>query len=353
MPKLRLKIAIWSGPASSWGQTFLGDKSIDQRFARLTEVLDKARADWLDTSLGIENPDTPVLKIFVAPESTLIRSGNARAFDFDELRLEGEHFTKKFETLSRGLLLVPGTAVWKKPATPERMMKLEQRAEGAFRERTTEFYQHKWPDSPGSVHQDKAKTDVDAFQKKLVPLHAQPDTAFIGRSVSYIYHDGERRLKYYKQGEDKKGGNTTEIRDADKKMHRGAPPSEGKKGLAGIKFIPGHQDGRFTVELGGGRVVRCGVEVCVDHVQQQLKFSRDGQNLHLHFLVSDTTYLNKDYVAAEAGGYVVHACTNYALGDRGVSGLYDHAAKLIPANKEEKMLDSLLLYYARDLELPA
>lgn len=346
MGKIQLRIAIWSGQKSAWGKTFLGSATADNRLKRLAEVVGFARTQWLDVG---DSSGLPVLKIFVAPESTLTKSEEERAFAFSELQWKNARFTDAFVDLSQGLLLIPGTAIWKKPlvketpSTVESLEPVKLKHEGLLKEyhqRQLSYYKEKGYSESGQ--RDTANLGLRRLQKKLTTIQGRwsPSSTniYIARNVAYVYLDGKKLLKYYKQSEDKLNGKTQEVHAKDKDAH------------TDIKFIPGHQEGSFDVNLEEIGTLHCGLEICVDHTGGQLKFSEGGKNVHLQFLLSDVSYLNKNSLSVRPGGYLVHACTAASLDtERGVSGLYDDKGTWINTAEWHTMVDSELLCYSVEL----
>jgi hypothetical protein len=315
MGKILLRVAIWGGKNPS-GNLFDGQKlDLSQRVAALEDVVSKAR-EWLDVMEGIGGETLPELRIFVAPEYLLIKSSTAledeRAVSFDDFKLLQEE--SRLEKLSKGLLLIPGTVVWKKPAlrdggsegggsAPDRLEKLKEQSD-RYEERIKAYYKNR----SGSVT-FVATGEIESFEKKLGKLDkVDRSRAYIARNAAYVYYDGKLLLKYYKQSE-YRGKKTLELSSADRKLH----PKE-------IKFIRGYKEGLFKVELSKETIVRCGVEICADHPGQELKYSSTDGPLNLHFILSDQTANQKNSVAVGPGGYVVHASTSSDS-----SGLFNHA----------------------------
>lgn len=73
-----------------------------------------------------------------------------------------------------------------------------------------------------------------------------------------------------------------------------------------LAFIPGSY--KQCPEVGG---YRFGMEICFDHANAMLA-RRNVQPLHFHLVVSDWVDSSVGNMAMSAGGYFVHASTNYA-----------------------------------------
>ncbi len=343
MGKVRLRIVIWSGPKGAWGKPFLGAADPAYRLQRLTQVVGEARDQWLDKDVPSE---PPVLKMFVAPESLLVKSDDERAFALDELKWEQAPFPAVFTSLSQGLLLLPGTAIWKKPFVKgEQTRENYQQAHEKYAQKMPEYHerQMRFEGAQGlseNTQKYRANLSSDIFKKKLSTVDGQwqetdgARAVQIVRNVAYVYREGKRLLKYYKQGEDKLGKKTRELKDKDKQAH------------TDIKFIPGHKEGGFSVDVAGAGTLRCGLEICVDHASGHLKFSESGKDVHLQFLLSDQIRVRKDRLTMRDGGYLVHASTINAADH---SGLYDHAGNRAEPELNVKLVDSELLCYEREL----
>lgn len=343
MGKVRLRIVIWSGPKGAWGKPFLGPADPTQRLQRLTQVVGEARDQWLDKEVPSE---PPVLKMFVAPESLLVKSDDERAFAFDELKWENARFPEAFAALSQGLLLLPGTAIWKKPLVKgEQTRENHQKTQEQDTQRIPAYHERQMSHQgaqglSANTQQYRANLSSAIFTKKLSTVHGQwqesdgARAVQIVRNVAYVYREGKRLLKYYKQGEDKLGKKTRELKDKDKQSH------------TDIKFIPGHKEGGFAVDVAGAGTLRCGLEICVDHAGGQLKFSESGKDVDLQFLLSDQIRVRKDRLTMRDGGYLVHASTINADDH---SGLYDHQGNRALPELNVKLVDSELLCYKREL----
>ncbi|HZH75176.1 MAG TPA: hypothetical protein VEY88_04025 [Archangium sp.] len=344
MNELQLRVAIWGGQTPSGNMFGSGKLDLTQRITELETVLLKARK-WLDVTGG---GTLPVLKIFVAPEYLLIKSSTnqeeEKAVSFDDFKLSTAE--GKLRQLSQGLLFIPGTVVWKKPALkyPEpnnggipidRVEKLKSKAH-RYNTRL-ENYDLKMS---GRVTYG-AEQDMETFKNRLGKIEKfDRSNAYIARNAAYVYYDGDMVLKYYKQSEyrGKKfngKGLSYELGNKDRQLHP-----------KGIKFVPGYKEGVFQVEVQSGLFVHCGVEICADHSGQQLKHSITRKALHLHFILSDQVSNLERSVAVEPGGYVVHASTSSSS-----SGVFDHTLKKLPEASTEDVKYGRLTCYTQTLAL--
>jgi hypothetical protein len=345
--KILVKVAIWSSSipvfkniaAEGLGLFGTANLNISERLTVLKEVLDKART-WLD----IETSPLPVLKVFVAPEYLLLKSSNKKAISFDEFQLATSQ--SRLESWSEGLLFIPGTVVWKKPAATQseppltdRPLKIENKLE-RYADRQRNYYTRK-SGAVSSLSEKWIEQEQNSLREKLDKLKAaapQQDV-YIARNVAYIYYDGKLLMSYKKQSEfkrrtsPKKTGELTALEKTSPKMK--------------IKFVPGYKEGRFEVRLNESILVRCGVEICADHSTQQVKYAGDGKELDLQILLSDYISSASLSVAVKQGGYVVHAST-----DPDVSGVYDKELKQVASAMESTSLTyGKLCYYAQELDV--
>lgn len=327
MGQVQLRIALWHGTASGLAPKHLLAGDFQSRLREVKSALEQARAQWLDTGAPSE------LKIFVGPEGLLAKSDDECAVAYDDFKLEASGL----KDLSQGLLFIPGTVIWKKPALKpssetNRLDKLQGQLEH-YQERGRSYSQLRYPSYSDSTHEKEAQSlsaKVDNKLKKLREDWNGGENVFIVRNVAYAYYNRDRLLKYYKQVEYKPGGGKTS----------GEISSQEKQQSHAIKFIPGHEEGVFEVPLASDERVRCGMEICADHYNGQLKNSAQGRNVHLHFILSDYVYNNNQAFSARSGGYIVHASTV-----KSQSGLFAHDGKeLTPVQSIELAVGMLRCY---------
>lgn len=303
MKEVQLKVAVWTSIKAYKYSLFyrpfdnglplynLDDPDLGKRMTELEAALQEAKT-WLDAPDG--GMDT--LRIFAAPEYTLVNSkadDTERAVSYEDFKQMA--YETKLAKLSTGLLLLPGTVLWKKPLVSEKPFNLDDaRVTGAMRQVLTK--------KRDKLAQLKA-TDGQSIQYV--------------RNVALIYYDGERIFKYKKRAEYKAGRRSGELSSGDKE--RKIEPAKRKH--VAIKFLPGHKEGVFGVKL-GNTVITCGIEICADHAGANLVQTSGAQNIHLQFILSDHVSNLSPGIAVKEGGYIIHAST-----DTDVSGLFDHQFK--------------------------
>jgi hypothetical protein len=195
---------------------------------------------------------------------------------------------------------------WHKELSEKRRDKLTK-LQGAYEQRGQDFSRTKNRSFEELSHQRAGTERWEKVQRKLGKLALDkkrieptvPRTGYIIRNAAYVYYDNKRLLQYFKQVEHKERGKTQsgEISQAEKK-------------ILNAKFIPGYKDGVFELRSKGGGMLRCGLEVCADHYNGQLKHSTEGeQGVDLHFLLSDYSYNYVNNVAIRDNGYFIHAST--------------------------------------------
>ncbi|MFE8596305.1 hypothetical protein [Archangium violaceum] len=125
MTDVQLRIAIWSCDTRFDHTLFKTDMNLGARVEALTSALLKAR-EWLDAPT--DRHDIETLKLFIAPENVLIdsrqvesSSKKANAISFEDFKAYchedklNKLCTGILPELSKGILLIPGTVLLKKP----------------------------------------------------------------------------------------------------------------------------------------------------------------------------------------------------------------------------------------------
>lgn len=346
MGHVQLRIALWHGTATPSKPMHLLSGDFQHRLKEVKSALEEARKQWLDGSASSPS----VLKIFVGPEGLLAKADDEYAIAYDDFKLESSGLSK----LSEGLLFIPGTVIWKKPAiktsgeessSSNRLDKIQGQLE-LYRKRGQTFSENASPHFSSHSHEKAGAARAQTVSKKLDKLREGWDggkegwdggkDVFIVRNAAYAYYNQVRLLKYYKQ---------VEYKPDYKKKTGEVSPLEKQQSRA-IKFIPGHEDGVFQVPLAPETNIRCGVEICADHYKGQLKNSTQGKNVHLHFILSDYIYNYQQCVAAQPGGYIIHASTVHSQ-----SGLFTHDSKPIDPVKSADLAVGKLECYAVTLEV--
>ncbi|WP_434385742.1 hypothetical protein [Melittangium boletus] len=347
MAQVQLRIALWHGEAPLSAPKHLLEGDFDTRLGAVKTALKVAREQWLDAGSG---GSLPVLKIFVGPEGVLVKSDDEAAIGHDQFKLEAAGLKEA----SEGLLFIPGTVIWKKPAVKTSGEVPVNRLDGIesklkrYHQRGLDFSGKKNLSYSPQTHTLVGDARVSEVTKKLTKLRADwthGENVFIVRNVAYAYYEKTQLLKYYKQAEYKlnRGRKTGEFTQKDKEQSKA------------IKFIPGHEEGVFTVPLTEDARIRCGVEICADHYDGQLKHSATGGGVDLHFLLSDFSYTYANSVAVREGGYIIHASTA-----RSESGVYTHDLNALARSHSVDPLDpsqskgkaaGTLSFYAVTLEV--
>lgn len=308
MPQVKLKIAIWTN--DKFSPLFDSYATLEKRVELLKTAVARAR-EWLDAP-----SEEGALKIFIAPEYLLVDSkvvdpkcDRARAVSFEDFQAycqedkEQKIYEGVLPELSRGLLLIPGTVLLKKPLQPGRDFKL-----GEYDARFKSF-QGADASLSESQREQRAGQQMTDLKRKIGHLQGEGEEgrdAQVVRNIALVFFDGELLFKYKKQAEYKYGKKTRELSRGDKLQH------------TSIKFLPGRKEGVFALPVGGGSVT-CGIEICMDHNAGQLLQGERSQDVQLQFIVSDYVRNEKKHAAVKPGGYIIHASTA-----KDMSGVFDH-----------------------------
>ena len=302
MPTLELRVAVWTvdtNTGSDYASTvFTKSTTPAERLGLLRDAVDAAWKWFKPAKSG----EAPRLNVFLAPEYLFVKRPAARVLTMGE----ADVIETTIRDLSKGILLIPGTVVWKKPVDRNDDQYLEGSARGAraLERRTTGYYKLTRPEkaraaietdrlarlaisdkeTPGPVVRDRIQREA---KEKAGAFHSLESLAVV-RNTAYGYHDGVRVLKYHKRGD------YTEVLAKD------------SMGSDRAVFIPGAADGYFEVAVEGVNVP-CGIEICGDHETGYLSNAKLEKTPLLHFITSAFSHNYPKHVRVFEGGYVVHA----------------------------------------------
>jgi hypothetical protein len=339
MAILELQVAVWTLDTYT-GQEFASrvfkmDTTLDQRMGLLREAVEAA-GKWF------RRPDGPSahLNVFLAPEYLFVKAPDARALTMGE----ADTIECSIRDLSKGMLLIPGTVVWKKPVDrgQDQYEKDSERGARALERRTAGHYKvSRHEKALAAVETDlKSRLVISELEKNFVDRDlaheaaktktqalASLESLSLVRNTAYGYHDRTRVLKYHKRGD------FTEVLAKD--------ASGGSRAV----FIPGAADGYFEVNV-NGLTVPCGIEICGDHQTGYLSNASLDRTPLLHFITSAATFPVEKHIRVHASGYMVHASSRPE-----VSGVFSPAYERLKPNKEIEAGAGLVLCFDLALEV--
>jgi hypothetical protein len=204
-----------------------------------------------------------------------------------------------------GMLLVPGTIVYKKAVTQRTAEHAADRLTHArdwakpgkhklstpspkpyatyeTRKRDTEGYKEYYSEQLARTKQLARGETLDPAEQNMVVTNPKAQSFFI-RNKTYVFFDGEVKLRY---------GKKTNMDD----FH-----DDKVKGI----FIPGKNEG--VVTLANRKV---GFEICLDHSLGLLKDHLNTTDLDLHIIASAEVPNETTNFCAKPGGFVIHASSN-------------------------------------------
>lgn len=341
MPTLELRVAVWTVDTFTGyefaSSVFTMSTTLEERLGLLREALDAA---WKGFRKPGNSTESPYLNVFLAPEYLFVRAPNARVLTMGE----ADVIECAIRDLSKGMLLIPGTVVWKKPLDREADQYGSQSERGAraLKRRQEGYYTRpRIEKALSSVDANRqVRLEIDKKEKAGVfestileeaqtmasALQAPTPTAIV-RNTAYGYLDGKRVLKYHKRG------NFTEVLSKD------------TSGEQQAVFIPGAADGYFEVTV-EGVTVPCGIEICLDHGTGYLSNASLGKTPLLHFITSAFTPHVNNHVRVASKGYVIHASSRGQL-----SGVFTPTFDRIPATQELSAAAGTVSCYALLLEV--
>lgn len=343
MTTIDLRVAIWQV------DTYTGNAYASRRFGMSTTLVDRSgslkaavtlAAQWFNEPSEREGEPHPRLNVFLGPEYLFVKSPTARVLTMGE----ADRIELQIKELSKGMLLIPGTVVWKKPLDRAN----DQYDEGSVR--GVKAGQRRQEESYTKTRLEKATEAVDigrAMELKIAKKNAtisvtgdRINKEFDGKSealktlgavavvrnTAYGYHDGKRVLKYHKRGD------YTEVLSLD------------KDGGEHPVFIPGAANGYFEVTV-GSVPVPCGIEICGDHNTGYLSNSDLSKKPLLHFITSAAVQNAEKHYNVIDGGYVIHASANADW-----TGVFDHKATWITEEKKPNAGGGQLYVYRLSLD---
>jgi hypothetical protein len=242
---MRLYAAVVTEPTDKPDTKALN--GLDKALAKMTALKAAVGAAWIEISaLAAKDKVTDYQALFLAPEYYFSNQRHAedRFFGQDTKRWIVANLAALAKLYPK-LLIIPGTVLWTKDATPERAKKALARMDGAQKFGTT-------VDQTGWSH------NVNGEVARALKLH----DAMLAQNVAFIAL-GDKVIKYHKVG------NYKEV--------------DGEKGGT-LVFEPGSIVGRFSV---GG--VKYGLEICMDHALGVFDQSvKDDGAVHVRLIVSST-----------------------------------------------------------------
>jgi predicted amidohydrolase len=294
-------VVMWS-PGHVWNISLAVRLfKLNSRLAETSHWISLNNADLITT--------LPFKAVFVAPEYYFTKNAAQREplTEADRIWLETQllALSKQYPDI----LIVPGTIFYQKPlvrnagsapnkfdpATGQRTLAKTSPADRRQRTiQSTLTYissiphqrdandnrQHKWVNQ-GYDAGGHAVPSIGDLGRVFRDVNKNPA---IVKNAAYLLLGGRRIAKYDKQ--------------TDWAETRGSSPDD-------FAFIPGTF--KQCPEIKG---YRFGTEICYDHGNGMLA-RRNIAPLHFHFLVSDWVHTNVGNMAMSAGGYFVHASTNY------------------------------------------
>lgn len=341
MPTLELRVAVWTVDTFTGHEfassVFTMSTTLEQRLGLLREAVEAA---WKGFRGPGNSTGPPYLNVFLGPEYLFVKAPDARVLTMGE----ADSIECAIRDLSKGVLLIPGTVVWKKPLDREADQYGSESARGAraLKRRQEGYYTRpRIEKALSSVDANlQARLQIDKKEKAglwadTILKDAQttasalkaPAPPAIVRNTAYGYLDGQRVLKYHKRA------NFTEVLSKD---------SSGEQQAV---FIPGAADGYFEVTV-EGMTVPCGIEICLDHGTGYLSNASLGKTPLLHFITSAFTPHFNHHVRVASNGYVVHASSR-----ADVSGVFTPAFDRIPAAQEISAAAGTVSCYALPLEV--
>jgi hypothetical protein len=274
----------------------------------LTATKQKAESQGIKPAQGV------ITSIFVAPEFLFTRSDDDRK----------EHSTTGVSRIRRdailgwldkeaigcpGMLIVPGTIVFKEDITGRNINKAIQAKENLqhamnpgqvqlpSRKRdiknyvTWEARRDKFATDPANENLSEREVSKKVFESQIEELtlaerilvQKMPEVierSFLIKNRTYVYFDGKKVMSY------------------GKKINADDYAKDDAQGI----FVPGKKAGVATI---GKKQV--GFEICADHSIGTLKDHLSSTSLDLHIICSAEVPAEKSFFAAKEGGYVLHA----------------------------------------------
>ncbi|MDD2052188.1 hypothetical protein NPS46_06465 [Pseudomonas putida] len=249
--------------------------------------------------------------VFIAPEYLFAHPSVNGSHVYGEQRhLEQGDKERLLEWLKlvsaacEGMIIVPGTVAWQKPAERPvvnppappgtKPFSRTEKAFGALLQHANRFFAG---DLDAQLSSASGNQNALTTGAKMVSLLLAPaNTLKFARNTAYVLYDGRLLLKY----------------------NKGSDFHEVLTGLTVI-HIPGCKPGVFSVRPeGGGRDIKFGVEICLDHMFHTLGHSiPPDDSVDVHLLVSAYVAPWLTVSGVSMSGYVIHASSNASY-----SGVY-------------------------------
>jgi len=260
--------------------------------------------------------------IFVSPEFLFSQTGQDDQGTTAVTRRKRNWILEKIQSMASnwpGMLLVPGTIVFREDITPESAQKAIMRLQHARTPDPKNFMGYKEDEKIRAAWDAKIKSaarqkrpvmaayttrevgspaDVEAYyEQQIAKLKNEVVTnpnvlkqSFLIKNRTYVFFNGERIFTY---------GKKTNMDD----FH-----DDTAKGI----YIPGRHEGVTRIPPGNGKL-RVGFEVCLEHELGTLKQHLTANDLDLHIILSAEMPTGWQNCCVKNRGFVLHASANPIL----------------------------------------
>ncbi|TCG10150.1 hypothetical protein BZM27_00240 [Paraburkholderia steynii] len=254
-------------------------------------------------TLSSKVADGMLSSIFVAPEFLFTQPRKDNTGTTAMTTLRRDWILEKIKSMAStcpGMLLIPGTIVFKERITSETVaeaIKSVQQAISPVRTTVAGVKSRNIPIKPymtyeasdktttaSKAHYEQSLEELSLFEKnKIISGSGGMKHSLLINNRTYVFFDRQRIFSY------------------GKKSNMGDYFEDSEKGI----YVPGREDG-FT-EIGKLKV---GFEVCLDHSLGMLKEHMQAADLDLHVIASAEVPNNASNCATKVGGFTIHASAN-------------------------------------------
>lgn len=285
---MKIMVGLWSRPktvkSATTAQTLRGlGESLQATTARAS-------------SAGIRNGTGKISSIFIAPEFLFTSPTELKAKTTAITHLRRDWVLGKLEGYAAkdpGMLMMPGTIVFKQPLDDDKRQKAIVNLSNAIKPfsahapkkalKPHESFEAHAKDMTADDYYRSQIVELESWEKKKVNSSAVTmEHSFLIKNRTYVFYGGKRVFSYGKKS------NMNDYFD------------DTEKGI----YIPGKKAGITTI---GG--LKIGIEICLDHSVGMLKQHMAATDLDLQLICSAEVPNMNGSCATRRGGYMLHAST--------------------------------------------
>jgi hypothetical protein len=229
--------------------------------------------------------------LFTAPQSSPGSTGmkkNRRDWVLEKIQ--------KMSQDSPGMLLIPGTIVFKEAVTPQSAARailnlshavepkpLKEARKAPIRPYVSYESSDQDADSSKLLYQSQIEELTRYEQNQVSRMPSSGTSQFLIKNRTYVYFNGEKKFSY------------------GKKCNMGDFANDSDRGI----FVPGRHEGVTTING-----LKMGFEVCLDHSLGTLKNHLLKTDLDFHVIASAEVNNVYTEICVADGGYLLHASAN-------------------------------------------